>query len=155
VSIAVENRFREVEKLVLASQVRNLDPEVAACYCKLACIMVCGAIERSVESLITDRVGNRSVPQVKSFLKAFFQRGTNYDCEQIMSLLYRFDTDWGHTFREFVEKNERIKTAVSSCYAVRNSIAHGGGQSLGPAALRQYFDDAFNLIVQLEQTLRA
>jgi hypothetical protein len=66
VAIAVENRFREVEKLVQAAQVPNLDPEVAACYCKLACIMVCGAIERSVESLITDRIGSRSAPQVKS-----------------------------------------------------------------------------------------
>ena len=116
--------------------------------------MVCGAIERSVEILITDRVGSRSAPQVNSFLKAFFQRGTNYDCEQIVALLYRFDTDWGSAFREFVDNNDRIKTAVSSCYSVRNSIAHGGGQSLGPAALKQYFDGAFDLIVHLEQVLR-
>jgi hypothetical protein len=154
VSIAVENRFREVEKLVLAAQARNLDPEVAACYCKLACIMVCGAVERSVETLISDRVGSRSPPQVKSFLKAFFQRGTNYDCEQIVNLLYRFDSDWGHAFRAFVDNNDRIKTAISSCYSVRNSIAHGGGQSLGPVALKQYFDGALDLIVHLEQTLR-
>lgn len=153
-SIAVQSRFREVEKLVLAAQVRSLDPEVAAYYCKLACVMVCGAIERSVEILITDRVGSRSAPQVKSFLKAFFQRGTNYDCDQIIALLYRFDTDWGYAFREFVDTNDRIKTAISSCYSVRNSIAHGGGQSLGPAALKQYFDGAFDLIVHLEQVLR-
>ncbi len=153
-SIAVQNRFREIEKLVLAAQARNLDPEVAAYYCKLACVMVCGAIERSVEILITDRVGSRSAPQVKSFLKAFFQRGTNYDCEQIISLLNRFDTDWGHAFREFIDNNDRIKTAVSSCYSVRNSIAHGGGQSLGPTTLKQYFDDAFELIAHLEKVLR-
>ena len=72
----------------------SLDAEVAAYYCKLACVMVCGAIERSVEILITDRVGSRSAPQVQSFLKAFFQRGTNYDCDQIIALLYRFDADW-------------------------------------------------------------
>lgn len=153
-SIAVENRFREVDKLVLAAQARNLDPEVAAFYCKLACVMVCGAIERSVESLITDRVGNRSGPQVKSFLKAFFQRGTNYDCEQIVTLLYRFDTGWGHAFRQFVDTNDRIKTGISSCYSVRNSVAHGGGQSLGPVVLKQYYQDAFDLIVHLEKVLR-
>jgi hypothetical protein len=154
VSLAVENRFGEVEKIVLAAQLRNLDPEIAARYCKLGCVMVCGAIERSVEILITDRVGSRSVPQVKSFLKAFFQRGTNYDCEQIMQLLYRFDSDWGHAFREFVDKNDRIKIAISSCYSVRNSIAHGGGQSLGPVALKEYFDGALSLIANLEQALR-
>lgn len=153
-SIAVQNRFREVEKLVLAAQVRSLDPEVAAYYCKLACVMVCGTIERSVEILITDRVGSRSTPQVKSFLRAFFQRGTNYDCEQIQSLLYRFDRDWGSAFREFVDTNDRIKTAISSCYSVRNSIAHGGGQSLGPATLKQYFDGAVALILHLEEVLQ-
>jgi hypothetical protein len=153
-SIAVQNRFREVEKLVLAAQVRSLDAEVAAYYCKLACVMVCGAIERSVEILITDRVGSHSAPKVKSFLKAFFQRGTNYRCDEIIALLHRFDSDWGNAFREFVDANERIRTSISSCYSVRNSIAHGGGQSLGPAAVKQYFYDAFDLIVHLEKVLR-
>ena len=153
-SIAVQNRFRELEKLVLASQVRSLDPEVAAYYCKLACVMVCGTIERSVEILITDRIASRSAPQVKSFLKTFFKRGANYDCDQIIALLYRFDTDWGNAFRKVVDENDRIKSAISSCYSVRNSIAHGGGQSLGPAALKQYFDGAFDLIVHFEQVLR-
>ena len=153
-ALAVENRFRDAEKIVLAAQTRGLDTEIASYYCKLGCVMICGAVERSVEILITERVATRSAPQIGSFLKSFFRRGTNYNCEEIIALLNRFDTGWGHSFRDFVDKNDRIKIAVSSCYAIRNSIAHGGTQSVGPAALKQYFDGALNLIAGLEQILR-
>ena len=106
---------------VTAAQVRILIQRFAAYYCKLGCVMICGAIERSVEILITERVGSRSAPQVNSFFKSFFKRGTNYDCEEILQLLYKFDTDWGHKFKAFMARNDEIKSGVSStCYAVRN-----------------------------------
>ncbi|WP_159589237.1 HEPN domain-containing protein [Chelativorans xinjiangense] len=154
-SLAIESRFREVEKLVVAAQAKGLDPEVAAYYCKLGCVMICGAVERSVEILITERVGNRSAPQVNSFLKSFFKRGTNYHCEEILELLYKFDSSWGHKFKEFIAKNDQIKSGVLSCYAIRNSIAHGGTQSLGPNILKQYFENSFSLIAELEKLLRS
>ncbi|MGD9475989.1 HEPN domain-containing protein [Shinella sp. G-2] len=154
-SLAIENRFREVEKLVVAAQTKGLDPEVAAYYCKLGCVLICGAIERSIEILISDRVGGRSAPQVNSFLKSFFKRGTNYNCDEIQDLLFKFDADWGRKFQVLIEKNDQIRSGVASCYAVRNSVAHGGGQSLGPNILRQYFDNAFTLVAGLENLLRA
>lgn len=152
--IAIESRFKEVEKLVVAAQRKDLDAEIAAYYCKLACVMICGTVERSIEILITERIAGKSSPRIGSFLKSFFMRGTNYDCDAIISLLYKFDARWGEKFKAFVEKNEPIKSSLSSCYAVRNSIAHGGTQSLGPSALKQYFDHAFSLIAELEAMLR-
>ena len=153
-SIAIESRFREVEKLVVAAQAKNLDPEIAAYYCKLGCVMICGAIERSMEILISDRIGGRSAPQVNSFFRSFFKRGTNYDCEEITQLLYKFDSDWGSRFKEFISINDQVKSSVASCYAIRNSIAHGGSQSLGPKILKQYYDSAFTLIAELDNILR-
>ena len=104
--------------------------------------------------LISERVGGRSAPQINTFLKSFFHRGTNYHCEEILALLYKFDTNWAQKFKEFVAKNDEIKSGISSCYAVRNSIAHGGTQSLGPKILKQYFENSLALIVQLEILLR-
>ena len=117
--------------------------------------MICGTIERSVEVLVTERVAQRSPPQVSTFLKSFFKRGNNYDCDEIESLLFRFDSKWGHAFRAYIEKHDEIKVGVSSCYAVRNSIAHGGTQSLGPNILNQYFNNARALIAALEDVLRS
>lgn len=153
-NISIENRLREVEKIVSAAQARGTDPEVAAYYCKLGCVMICGTIERAVEIFIVERVGGRSSPQVNSFLKSFFKRGSNYSCDDISDLLYKFDSKWGRQFNEFVDQNEQVKSGVSSCYAVRNSIAHGGTQSLGPSTLRQYYENSLTLIAELNQLLR-
>jgi hypothetical protein len=154
VQISIENRFREVRKLVDAAQARDLEPEFATYFCKLGCVLVCGAIERSVEILLTERVSGKRSPQVASFLKSYFKRGTNYDCEEILELLHRFDGDWGDKFKKFIEVNEQVKSSVASCYSVRNSVAHGGAQSLGPRILKQYFDDAYQLIAELEILLK-
>lgn len=153
-SFEVQQRFQALEKLVAAAGAKGIDEETAAYFCKLGSVLICGNLERSIEILLTARVGSRSVPQVGVFLKAYFKRGTNYDCEQIAQLLYRFDNDWARQFEQYVVNNAGVKESISSCYAVRNSVAHGGGQSLGPRNLRQYFDATFSLIAWLEHMLR-
>jgi hypothetical protein len=69
-------------------------------------------------------------------------------------LLYRFDDTWGRAFEAYLERKEHIKESISSCYAIRNSIAHGGGQNIGPSSLKQYYDASFELIADLEQLVR-
>ncbi|MCK1615436.1 hypothetical protein IVA96_01740 [Bradyrhizobium sp. 159] len=152
-ALEIESRFQKLQKLVNAAQLKGLDEEVAAYYCKLGCVLICGNLERCVEILIRDRVGNRSIPQIKTFLAAFFKRGTNYDCDEIKELLYKFDNNWGKLFEAYVHANDRIKTSITSAYSVRNSIAHGGGGSLGPKVLKQYYDDSFTLVVELQDLL--
>lgn len=154
-AFAIESRFREVEKIILAAQERGADQMVAANYCKLGSVMLCGAIERSVEIIITERIGGKTAPQVSAFLKSYFKRGTNYDCDEIKNLLFRFDRNWGQKFETFVSKNDKIKSSVASCYGIRNSIAHGNPQSLSPKILLQYYEDALSLIAGVEKILRS
>lgn len=113
--------------------------------------MICGNLERCVEHLVIERIGKRSVVQTTSFLKAYFKRGTNYDCDSILQLLFRFDPVWGREFEEFVKNHLDIKDGVSSCYAIRNSVAHGGGGNLGYRDLRQYYEASFYVVIKLEQ----
>ena len=68
--------------------------------------------------------------------------------------MFRFDSEWGRKFEKFVEENNRVKEGVSSCYSVRNSVAHGGGQSLGPNALKQFYDATLTLVAELEKIIR-
>lgn len=151
---AIEQRFIALNKLISAAQKKGLDEQTASYFCKLGSVLVCGNLERCVELLVSERVASKAPPQVLSFLKTYFKRGTNYDCDQIAQLLYRFDSKWGKDFDAFIEQNGAIKEGVSSCYAVRNSVAHGGGQSLGPRALLQYYEASFSLVAQLEFLLR-
>lgn len=150
----IAQRIRSLETLIISASARELDEQMASYLCKLGCVLICGNLERCVEILVTERIGSRSAPQVKPFLRSYFMRGTGYDCEQIRQLLFRFDSDWGRQFELFINGNERIKEGIASCYAVRNSIAHGGGQSLGPVVLRQYYEASVSLISALETILR-
>lgn len=151
---AIEQRFIALSKLIVAAQEKGLDEQTASYFCKLGSVLICGNLERCVELLVSEKIASKSPPQVLSFLKTYFKRGTNYDCDQISQLLYRFDTKWGRDFDDFLERNSAIREGVSSCYAVRNSVAHGGGQSLGPRALLQYYDASLTLVAQLEYLLR-
>jgi hypothetical protein len=150
----IEQRFAELEKLVVAVQARGLDEQVASYLCKLGSVLVCGNLEKCVEHLLIEKVGGESQPRVTNFLKTHFRMGRNYDCENILQLMFRFDSDWGRKFEKFVEENSRIKEGVSSCYAVRNSVAHGGGNSFGPSALKQYYDATLTLVAELERIIR-
>jgi hypothetical protein len=149
----IEQRFAELEKLVIAVQARDLDEQTASYLCKLGSVLVCGNLEKCVEHLFIEKVGGRSQPRLLPFLKSYFRTGRNYDCENIMQLMYRFDSNWGKKFEQFVEGNGRVKEEVSSCYAVRNSVAHGGGQSLGPNAVKQFYDATLALVSEIERII--
>ena len=150
----VEQRFRILEQLIITATDKDLDELSASYLCRLGSVLICGNLERCVELVLTTRFANRAPPQIGTFIKAYFRRGTNYDCEQICQLLYRFDPGWGRTFENYLEQNDHIKESISSCYAIRNSVAHGGGQNLGPRGLKQYYDASFELIASLEQLIR-
>jgi hypothetical protein len=154
VSFEIEQRFKQLEELINAAALRDLDERTASYFCKLGSVQVCGNLERCVELIIMARLSNRSAPQVGNCFRRYFVRGVNYDCERICQLLYQFDNRWGHAFEDFVTANDHLKESISSCYAIRNSVAHGGGQSLGPRILKQYFDASFEVVAKLEQVIR-
>jgi hypothetical protein len=153
-SFEIERRFHTLEHLVIAAAARDVDELVAAYLCKLGSVLICGNLERCVELVITSRFAGRTPPQIPTFIRAYFRRGINYDCEEICQLLFRFDREWGRAFEVFIADRDHIKESIASCYSIRNSVAHGGGQSLGPRILKQYFDASFEVVVKLEQIVR-
>lgn len=153
-SFEIEQRFQRLEKLIVAAADKNLDERIASYICRLGSVQICGNLERCVELILVARLADRSPKQVGNFLRRYFRRGENYDCERISQLLYRFDSSWGRTFEDFVKANDFLKESISSCYAIRNSIAHGGSQSLGPQILHQYYDASLQIVIKLEDVVR-
>jgi hypothetical protein len=151
-AFVIEQRFNDLEKLVVAAEQRGIDPQVQSYFCKLGIVLICGNIERCIEYIVTERIGKS--PQIASFLKVYFKRGTNYDCDEIKQLFYRFDKNWGTAFEHYVNGNTFIKDSISSCYGLRNSVAHGGAGNIGHQGLRQYFNASFDLVAQAEFCLR-
>jgi hypothetical protein len=148
----IEQRFIALDKLVRAAEAKGLDEQMASYLSMLGCVQVCGNLERCIELLVVEKVGHS--PKVTSFLRAYFKRGTNYDCDEIQQLLFKFDSTWGRAFESYLASNAEVKESIASAYATRNSVAHGGTQSLGPRTLRQYFGSSFKLVADLHTILK-
>jgi hypothetical protein len=154
VSFEIEQRFQILEKVIVAAADKSLDERIASYVCRLGSVQICGNLERCVELILIARLADRSPKQIGNFLRRYFGRGENYDCERILQLLYRFDSGWGRAFEDFVKANDFLKDSISSCCAVRNSVAHGGSHSLGPQILRQYYDASLQIVTKLEDPVR-
>lgn len=150
-SFEIENRFSTLKKLIDKACAKNLEEEHASYLCKLGCVLVCGNLERCIEIIITSRF-DRSPRQINKFFKSYFKKGTNYDCEAIVSFLSKLDVAWGDKFKNSLRDQDKL--SISSCYSVRNSIAHGGGQGIGPVSLMQYYEASFNVIAGVDAAVR-
>ena len=117
------------------------DDEIKADLAKLGAVLICGFVERSVEIVVMDKISRRAHDRVKSFVKSHFKKGTNYDCPAICSLLERFDSQWAKKMKKWVDANQGPVVSLSSVYGLRNSIAHGGGQSSSLLRIIAYADD--------------
>ena len=109
-------------------------------------------------AIVLTRLTKKAHPRVLSFISSDFKRGRNMDCEAIAQLLNRFGSGWYREVTDFVKSNSDLKKAVSSCYAVRNSVAHGGTGSLGANRLSELLDllnagnQTFRLSVSVHST---
>src|SRR5262245_60036579 len=142
----LENRFRAVEAFVHQSSAARVPEEIRSYLFRFGTVLICGNIERSVEIIILSRLTSRAHPRVLNFVTSHFSRGTNVDCAAIGQLLNRFEPGWYRSFQKFVDDNEDVKDGVSSCYSVRNSVAHGGTMSVGGARLRELLNMSRRLI---------
>lgn len=134
---AIDSRFAEVGRLLDQASAASIPDEIQATLFRHAAVRICGCIERSIEIIILERLKSRAHPRVVRFIEGHFKRGINFECGAVEELLGRFDPEWRRAFCDRIENDPAIPEGVSSCYAVRNSVAHGGTQSVGSKRIRE------------------
>ena len=145
---AIANRERKVDAFFARAKTIN-DDEVKSDMARFGIVLICGYVERSVEIIILERLTNRAQPRVLSFIKTHFKRGTNYDCEAICQLLIRFEQEWSNAFRLAIDAHEDWESSLTSAYALRNSIAHGGDGNKGLSGVGVLYGDCKEIISAL------
>jgi hypothetical protein len=135
--LVLDARFRAVEAFINEASAANVSEKVQSHLFGFGTVLICGFVERSIEIIILDRLAYRAQPRVLNFVKSHFQRGTNFDASAVKQLLQRFDSDWYRMFSTFIDNNPRVEEGITSCYSVRNSVAHGGTMSVGERRLKE------------------
>lgn len=143
---AIDTRSTELKKYIDSLSEKSIPEETRAHLVRFGTVLICGHVERAIEVIILTRLTKKAHPRILSFVKAHFARGRNMDCEAIAQLLNRFDADWYRSFTAFVAANAEVKEGISSCYSVRNSVAHGGTGNLGATRLQQLLAISSKLI---------
>ncbi|GAA0318268.1 hypothetical protein GCM10009087_30880 [Sphingomonas oligophenolica] len=150
---AIESRERKLDAFFARAKGAG-DDELKSDLGRLGAVLVCGYVERCVEVVILDRLTTRAQPRVLQFIKSYFKKGTNYDCEAICQLLIRFDQSWEAAFRSTISKNDQWSTSLASAYFLRNSIAHGGDGNKGLPGVETLYTDCKNIVVALVEATK-
>jgi RiboL-PSP-HEPN len=150
----IDERFKTIEAFVAEATSAKVAEQVRSYLFRLGTVLICGNMERSIEIIILDRLTARAHPRVLNFVKSHFQRGTNFDCRAVKQLLQRFDSDWYRNFCTFVDAHPHVEEGISSCYSVRNSVAHGGTMSVGGKRLRELLDLSRSYIEGIDVSTR-
>ena len=107
---AIDSRIRQLDGFFARASAIE-DDELKADLSKLGAVLACGFVERSVEIIILDRISYRAHPRVQSFVKSYFKKGTNYDCDAICKLIERFDVVWSRNMRQWINNAPAVVQA--------------------------------------------
>lgn len=148
--LGIENRKRQLDLYFGRAADSAISDEIQSDLAKHGVVLVCGFVERSVETVIMEKIAQRAHPRVQSFIRGYFKIGTNYNCEAIAQLLERFDIAWAKKFRAFLGSRDDLVEALRSAYDLRNSIAHGGAQSRGLRGVHALYASAKEVVDGME-----
>ena len=144
--IQIDSRLIQLTEFVHASCKDDVPEKVQGQLFRFGSVLVCGCIERSIEIIIIERLRHRAHERVLNFVRSHFKSGRNFDCKAIQELLGRFDRNWAKKFEVFLKDNPDMSERISSCYSVRNSVAHGGASSMGSKTLREMIEVCHRLV---------
>ena len=147
---AIETRKLQLDAYFRRAADPAISDEIRSDLAKHGIVLICGFVERSVETLIMEKIAQRAHPRVQNFIRGYFKIGTNYNCEAIAQLLDRFDVGWGTKFRALLKTRDDLVEALRSAYDLRNSIAHGGTGNRGLRGVQELYASAKDVVDGME-----
>jgi hypothetical protein len=112
---AIESRKQQLDVFFRRAAEPAISDEVRSDLAKHGIVLICGFVERSVETIIMEKIAQRAHVRVQNFVRTHFKRGTNYNCEAIAQLLDRFDLAWSTKFRAHVKTEVLEIEACEAC----------------------------------------
>ncbi len=140
----IENVFARADGLPYEEEALRSD------LARYLCILVAGYIEQSVQHIYTEYSRNSASPQVFRHVERQIRRGTNFNTQNLLTIVSSFDDAWSNEIEQHNEY-DRFKSAVDTIYANRHRIAHGDDVGMSYVDVKQYFGTVVDLMELLVQ----
>ena len=128
----VADRFDSIAKLIADARGWAEDDErLGAHLGSYICVLLLGAVEYSVEELVSQRVSLLNDKEVADYVvKVLGERFRNPEWGTINGLLGEFNPDYKESWSNRFPSNEEVHGALSSIVAIKNQLAHSGTSTL-------------------------
>lgn len=125
------------------------DPEVLSHWARYLCVLVSGFLEISVRAIYGRYSRGKAAPIVANYVEAQLNGFQNPNMGKILDLAGSFNADWR------VELDAASagapKEAVDSIVANRHSIAHGQNVGISLVRIKEYYEDAFEILELIDE----
>ena len=134
----------------------NSDPHLGAHLAGYICVLLTGAIEDSVEHMISLRMASNPDREVQRFVtKAVARQFRNPDSAAITGLLRQFSDAYGSLWSTKFPNTHRLHASLESIVYNKNALAHTGSMNLHLSLLdiETYYNEVIPAIDALEQII--
>lgn len=139
----------------LFKQISNFsgDIELQAHWARYLCILVSGFLEISVKATFGDYAKTKAAPYVANYVESRLSGIQNPNMGRIIQLTKSFSDQWAEQLELSTEG--KLKYAIDSIIANRNSIAHGGTVGITYARIQDYYQSAIKVIELIDEQCNA
>jgi hypothetical protein len=125
------------------------DLELQGHWARYLCVLVSGFLETSVIAIYSQYAQAKATPNVAKYVAHGLDGFTNPNMTRIIQVASCFNAQWGTTLEQ--QTAGKIKDAVDSICANRNSIAHGKNTGISYVSIKQWYKDAITVVELLEK----
>ena len=154
---SVAERFDSIAKLIAnARGWAEGDDRLGAHLGSYICVLLLGAVEYSVEELVSQRVSSIGDREIANYVvKVIGERFRNPDWGSINRLLGKFDGRYRARWAELFPANGEVGQALSSIVAIKNQLAHSGTSALQVTLgdVQKYFESVSRAVDEFERII--
>lgn len=124
------------------------NPTALADYARYLCVLVSGFIERAVDDILHEYIGERSHPSIHRYAQRNI-RSRNVNTERLFQILTQFDPNWTAQLQSNLSPAQIA--AINSIHGNRNRIAHGEDSDLTFYQVRNAYEMIQEVVALLEE----
>lgn len=118
--------------------------ELRSNWSRYLCVLVSGFLEVSVRHIYTSYAEDKSDPKTAKYVYSKLKRFTSPKMKNIIRLTAMFDQAWADDLKDLTD--EKLKYSVDSIVANRHQIVHGENNNISYSRIKDYYEDAKEVI---------